>query len=119
MIDSHAVRMKARIRADLVAALKRRDRREAALLRGLIAALDNAEAAPIRSERASISTHAFQERTAEGERLVLSAAQIRAVLAQEIAARERAAIQLSDLGEPRRAEELRAELEIARRYLEL
>lgn len=44
MPDSAATEMKARLRADLRAAMKSRNTTEAKVIRSLVAALDNAEA---------------------------------------------------------------------------
>lgn len=109
--------MKVRLRADLVAAMKQGARNEAALLRQLIAALDNAEAAPMRIESASLVRHEFGAGTAEVARLVLDEARVREILATEIAGRADAAAEYERLGEGVRAAALRAEAELARRYV--
>jgi hypothetical protein len=109
--------MKQRLRADLKLAMKHTARNEAALLRSLVAALDNAEAAPMRIESNSVVRHAFGAGTAEVPRLLLDAERVRAVIVTEIAEREQAAADYERLGQAERAGALRAEAEIARRYL--
>ncbi len=79
--------------------MKQGARNEAALLRQLIAALDNAEAAPMRIESASLVRHEFGAGTAEWARLVLDEARVREILAAEIAGRETAAAEYERLGE--------------------
>lgn len=111
--------MKARLRADLVVAMKQGARNEAALLRQLVAALDNAEAAPVRIESASLVRHEFGAGTAEMARLALDEARVQAILLAEVEARESAAAEYERLGEAVRATALRAEAELARRYLRL
>jgi uncharacterized protein YqeY len=114
---SDATTMKSRLRADLMVAMKDGARSEAKLLRGLIAALDNAEAAPARVESASLVRHAFAAGTAEVPRLTLDAERVEAILMREIEEREAAAAEYARLGQVERAAVLRAEAEIARRYV--
>lgn len=109
--------MKERLRADLKRAMKSTARNEAAALRSLIAALDNAEAAPMRFESASLVRHEFGTGTAEVARLRLDEAGVQRVLASEIARSETAAAEYERLGESARAAALRAEAALARRYL--
>lgn len=108
---------KARLRADLVAAMKLGQKREASVIRGLIAAIDNAEAAPVRTEPAS-QFHDFHSGSAEVARLTLDRDQVRGVILREIDERERAAAKFADLGDAQRAEALRAEAAVAKRYLD-
>ena len=110
--------MKARIRADLRAAMKEGRTSEARLLRALVAALDNAEAPPLRADKRATDQHRFREGSAEIERLYLGPAEVRAVLLAEIEERERAAAQMRHLAKPDRAETLSAEALLARRYIE-
>ncbi len=107
--------MKTRLRTDLVAAMKLESKGAAKILRELIVALDNAEAAPVRRDEPSYIQHDFFSGAAETERLLLSGEQVRAVLLQEIAAREQAAAEYVRLG--RSADALLAEVAVARRYL--
>lgn len=114
MLESE--RMKTRLRTDLVAAMKQGRKTEATILRELIAALDNAEAAPVRDECLSLVRHDFFSGTAETAKLVLSSEQVHAVLLAEIATREQAAAEYARLGKG--ADSLLAEVAVARRYLE-
>src|SRR5690242_15507976 len=90
--------MKARLRRDLRTAMKRGDNGETALLRELVAALDNAEAVPLREERPSVDRHAFSDGSAEGERRVLTQGDVHALILREMNARVEAAAEFARLG---------------------
>lgn len=108
--------MKARLRADLRIAMKDRRAGEAKLLRALVAAIDNAEA-PLGHGDKPVESHDFRSGSAEVERLRLGDTGVRDILAAEIDERERAAAELESLGMKDRAETLRDEILLARRYL--
>lgn len=105
-----AVEMKARMRGDLVSALKAKRADEIAVLRSLLAAIDNAEAPPIDAAPAGGTS-------GEIDRLLLTEAQLQQVLRRETDERERAAEELARLGQRERAEALLRQAEIAGRYL--
>lgn len=109
--------MKERLRADLRAAIKNGRTVEVKVLRALVAALDNAEALPAEGGRTAPVHHRFHTGSAEVERLLLSSADVRGVLLAEIDERERAAEGMDRLKRTDRAEALRAEALLARRYL--
>lgn len=115
MTTTPAEAMKADLRRDLVAAMKRGDKAEMALLRQLVAALDNAEAVPLAEERTV--HHLFGAGTAEAERRHLTEDDIRALLRWEIDARTEAAAEFARLGVELRATALTAEVELIRRYV--
>ena len=117
MCRDGATQMKSRLRADLGVAMKVGNRREAALIRELIAAIENAEAIPDRVERASVVRHDFLSGSAEAERLVLSKDQVRDLLLREIERREQAAAEFDRVGAAARADALRAEISLAERYV--
>ena len=110
--------MKGRLRADLRTAMKERRAVEAKVIRALIAAIDNAEAPPAREERTALTRHDFRSGSAEIERLLLSGAQVHGVIVADIQERERAAAEMVRLGMMDRAEALRAEAVIAKRYVD-
>jgi uncharacterized protein YqeY len=110
--------MKARLRADLRTAMKDRRADEAKILRALVAALDNAEAPPIPAGQKAADLHHFHSGTAEVERLLLGEADVHQVLLAEIHERECAAAELEQLGKFERAQALRGEAALAKRYLE-
>jgi uncharacterized protein len=110
--------MKTRLRADLGTAMKRGLKHDVMLIRGLIAAIDNAAAAPVRNEPVLLTRHDFGRGSAEGQRLVLGRDQVRALLAREIDARAEAAAEFTRLGETERADILAAEIRLTRRYLD-
>lgn len=108
--------MKARLRTDLVAAQKARQPDVIKVLRGLIAALDNAEAPPPRLDPAAES-RAFLDGSAEVARLALDGAQVRSVLSREADERDQAAAEMDRLAQADRARALRAEAALIRQYL--
>lgn len=108
---------KSRLRTDLVASMKLGQKREAGVIRSLIAAIDNAEAAPARTEPAS-EFHDFRTGSAEVPRFALTRDQVRGVILREIDERERAAADFAELGNAARAETLQAEVAVAKRYLD-
>ncbi|MFN3623448.1 MAG: hypothetical protein ACK4TP_05230 [Hyphomicrobium sp.] len=118
MREDGGTQMKARLRVDLTAAIKLGRKRDAALIRELIAAIDNAEAAPDPGERASLVRHDFHSGSAEVERLFLSKHQVRSVLLREIEKRERAAAEFGRLGEAERADSVHQEVLAAKRYVD-
>lgn len=118
MSGNSGTEAKSRLRADLVAAMKLGQKREAGVIRGLIAAIDNAEAAPARAEPAS-QVHDFRSGSAEVPRLGLGQDQVREVILREIDERERAAAEFAGLGDAQRAEALHAEAAVAKRYLDM
>lgn len=99
--------IKTRMRADLLAAMKDKRSAEVRTIRALIAAIDNAEAPPISADNNST----------EVERLLLSDADVRDVLMNELNERETAASELERLGETERAGAVRTEALVTRRYL--
>ena len=111
--------MKARLRADLLGAMKDRNQLDARVIRSLVAAIDNAEAPALPGDRGSAVSHAFATRSAEVERLWLSWPQVREILAAEFQERERAAAGFDGLGRQDHAESLRAEARVIQRYLAL
>jgi uncharacterized protein len=120
MSNDPAVHMRSRLRADLLTAMRSQQRLEVALIRQLVAAIDNAEAPPRHAEPTTPTSgrHEFGSRSAEIERLVLSRAEVEALLVKEIEKRERAAAEFERLGQAERADALRAEVVVAKRYLD-
>jgi uncharacterized protein YqeY len=110
--------MKARLRADLRIAMMDRRPAEVKLIRALVAAIDNAEAPSMHARQTGPVHHLFRSGSAEVERLLLSKSEVRRVLSAEIDERERAAEDMQRLKRTDRAEALRAEALLARRYLE-
>lgn len=119
MSEDAASDMKARLRADLRAAMKGRRTVEAKVIRELVAAIDNAEALSTQAGQAALITDHFRSRSAEVERLLLDRTQVHDVLLAEIHERERAAAELERLEMMVRAEALRAEALLARRYIDI
>jgi uncharacterized protein len=118
MSDDAGRDMKARLRADLRTAMKDRRAIEAKVIRALIAAIDNAEAPPAHEGQTALAHHHFRSGSAEIERLLLSGAHVHGVIVADIYERERAAAEMERLGIMDRAEALRAEAVIAKRYVD-
>jgi uncharacterized protein len=108
----NAASLKARLRTDLKNAMREKRTDEVALLRNLIAALDNAEAVP---------THGYRPRPpgdSQGEvaRRELGGAEVDSLLAREIAEREVAAEEFERHGRSGEASRLMQEAEAIARY---
>lgn len=69
--------VKARLRADLRAAMKGRHAFEAKVIRALVAAIDNAEVPPTHAGQTAPVHHHFHSGSAEVERLLLSRSDVR------------------------------------------
>lgn len=117
MINDAALAMKNRMRADLRAAMKAGRASEAKVIRELVAAIDNAEAPALGPDRKAADLHQFGDGSSEVERLLLSADQVSRVLMADVEEREHAAAEMTRLNRPDRAEPLRQEIAIAKRYL--
>lgn len=118
-MSGHSVdSLKTRLRADLRAAMLARDAKQAAVLRVLLAAIDNAEAVAIEDRPQSLQRLDFAGGAAEVARRVLGEDEVAAILAEEISARRAAADQMAALGRPDREAELNAEADIVARYLQ-
>lgn len=118
MLKDDGTLMKSRLRADLMAAMKLGRKREATALRELIAAIDNAEATPLRPGETSTVRHDFHSGSAEVERLFLGKDQVRDILLREIEKRAEAAAEFERLGAAESAEALRLEMIVAKRYVD-
>jgi hypothetical protein len=70
------------------------------LVRGLVAAIDNAEAPRLPAGRKAADQHRFHDGSAEVERLSLNAAQVRAVLVAEMQERVCTAVRKPSSGAP-------------------
>lgn len=118
LAKSAGTEMKARLRADLRAAMKSRNTTDAQVIRSLVAALDNAEAPALSPERPASEQHQFASRSAEVARLQLTWPQVHEVLLGELQERERAAAEFARLNQPERATTLRTEASVITRYLD-
>ena len=114
-LSTPAEAMKAELRRDLVAAMKRGDKAEVALLRQLVAALDNAEAVPTTGSGAVPLP--FGEGTAEAKRHHLTEEDIQALIRWEMDERTAAAAEFTRLDIEARAAALTAEVELIGRYV--
>jgi uncharacterized protein YqeY len=108
--------LRERLRTDLKAAMLERRREDAALIRTLIAAVDNAEAVAQPAGARPADSHEFASGAAEAARRVLSEADLAAVLKREIASRHEAAAQMRAGGAVAEAERLEREADSAAHY---
>lgn len=111
-----------RMRADLTAAMRARDRGRVGVLRATLSAIANAEAVDTGSESTSESSGAIAGATSgagstELERRQLTEDDVRAVIATERDELLESARALADAGSAARAEELRAGAGVLDRYL--
>jgi uncharacterized protein YqeY len=118
MSEDAAAQMRSRLRSDLLTAMRCGRKLEVALIRELVAAIDNAEAPRDHAGRTTSVRHEFRSGSAEVARLVLSRAEVHALLLNEIERRERAASEFERLGEVERADALRTQALVAKRYIE-
>lgn len=109
--------MKLRLRADLVAAMKEKRTVEAKVLRTLLAAIDNAEAPAVDPGAKPMDRHDFVSGSAEVQRRLLTKTRVREALLAEVQERESAAGEMERVQQTERAEALRAEALLVRRYL--
>ena len=107
--------VKTRLRDELKSAMRLRDALRIRVCRGLIAALDNAEAVPVGDKHERYVVHAFGDRSAEVERLILSPGDIVAIFAEEARSRRTAAGQIAAGGRPDAAADLIAEADLIER----
>jgi uncharacterized protein YqeY len=111
LVDS--VGLQERMRGDLTAALKARDKAAVTALRTALAAVANAEAVP--------ASDKYQEpvpgRSYEAARRELTADEVQAIVRAEAAERQSAIEEFESLGLHGDAERLRAELAVLGRYL--
>ncbi|MEU2942440.1 GatB/YqeY domain-containing protein [Nocardiopsis alba] len=113
---------RARMRADLVTAMRERRRETVSALRTALAALDNAEAAPApETPSTTVNEHVAGSRSGVGSteapRRVLSADRVRALLNEQIEERTVEADRYEAHGRHDAARRLRTEADALRPYL--
>ncbi|WP_336814482.1 GatB/YqeY domain-containing protein [Bosea sp. MMO-172] len=107
----------AMLKTDLRAAMRERKAAEMTTLRGLISAIDNAQAVPVSDKHDTYVFHAFGDSAVEVPRRALGHDDIRALVEAEIRARNDAAADYRRLGRDDKAQELTGEVQILSRYL--
>lgn len=117
MTDHPVDAIKARLRADIRAAMSAKQMTEARVLRTLLAALDNAEAHPVVAGHTPYVEHPFGDKAVEVARKVLSTEDIEAVLKAELEERVTAARDLEQHGKTAEASALKAEAALVARYI--
>lgn len=124
-VTDPAQALQERLRADLRAAMKARQPLEVALLRGLIAAIDNAQSAGIAAGPAvATAPEAHSQWVAAGsafgsgevERKALAETDLAELLAAEAAKRQATAAEMERVGRADLAADARAEAAIIARY---
>lgn len=111
-----AAAFRQRLRDDLKAAMRDRNRAEVRLLRALGAAVDNAEAVPLTCRSGGYDPHAVDDRPSEVARRELTDRDIAELLARERGERIEAAAGFERLGQAAEAERLRSEAALVARY---
>lgn len=91
--------------------------REVAVLRNCLAAIDNAQAAPLDEGQDTYRARAFGDPEVEVARLELDEVGVRAILQRELQERLSAADQFEQLGRVAHAATLRDEARVVSRYL--
>jgi len=104
-----AERMRETLRTDLKTAMRERRQADVALIRTLIAAIDNAEPAPLPDGAKPADSASFASGAAEADRLVLDEADIAAILTAEAASRREAAALIRQGGADNEAARLERE----------
>lgn len=111
-----STQMKARLREDLKAAMKSGRPNHVKLLRTLMSAIDQAEAQPPAQDSHYIERD-FMSGDAEVARRTLTAGEVAEIIAREAEERESAAREYDRLAMTDKAQELRNQAELVRRYL--
>ena len=107
----------AMLKADLRIAMRDRKTAEVTTLRGLISAIDNAQAVPVGDRHDKYVFHAFGDSAGEVPRQAVSGDDIRELIEAEIRAQNDAAEDYRRLGRADKAQELAEEAQILGRYL--
>ena len=107
----------AALKADLRTAMRERKTAEVTTLRGLISAIDNAQAVPVGDRHDTYVFHAFGDSAVEVPRRALGHDDLRALVEAEIKGRDDAAEDYRRLGRDDKAQELTEESQILSRYL--
>ena len=114
---SAAERMRETLRADLKAAMRERRAADMALIRSVIAAIDNAEAVALPAAAKPADSASFASGAAESERLVLSEPEVAAILLGEATSRREAAALMRENGVAAEAERLEHEARQVQAYV--
>ena len=117
MTADAAQRFVARLKADLTVAMRNRNAAEVAVLRQLIAAIDNAQAVAVGDRHATYVVHAFGDPAVEVPRRSLDDAALRRLIEDEIHARRDAAATYRQVGQDAQAQALVEAMTLLRRYL--
>lgn len=121
-VPTPAEALRARLRADLTAAMKARRTAAVAPLRSLLAAVDNAEAVEVTAAPSTSGEHVAGAGVGVGStevrRRTLSAADLRALVEAEVADRVAAAAEYAAHGRADAAATVRAEADLLRTYRE-
>lgn len=104
------------LKNDLRDAMRARNAAEITTLRGLIAAVDNAQAVPVGDRHETYVFHAFGDGTVEVPRKALGRDELRRLVETEIRSRSDAADDYRRLGRDDKARDLSQEVEILSRY---
>lgn len=104
------------LKNDLRDAMRARNAAEITTLRGLIAAVDNAQAVPVGDRHETYLFHAFGDGAVEVPRKAMGRAELLRLVETEIRSRSDAADDYRRLGRDDKARDLSQEVEILSRY---
>ena len=107
------MQLRTRVKSELKEAMRARDRATVIALRGILSALDNAEAVVVDAP----AWPPVVNRSADVPRRTLTGADVARILQDEADEHQRALVQYEALGQPEVVEELRVKLAVVNRYL--
>jgi uncharacterized protein len=106
--------LRTRLSTDLRTAMKERDTVATLTLRSLLEAMDNASAVPMTAEHVPV-----YGRSGDVPRKIVAESDYKIILRNEAASRRAAALEYERLGRTEAAAQVRAELSIVMRYIDL
>lgn len=109
------MQLREQMKMDLIQAMKTQERATVATLRSVLAAIDNAEAVPVRESKASVEPIAGKSN--EVPRKVLSADEIRQIVQRERDERQHASVTYGQLGQKAEAARLQKAAALIATYL--
>ena len=101
-----------RMKADLTQAMKQRQKAAVTVLRSVLGTIDNAEAVEVDTAYVPM-----QGQTKDVARKVLTEEDVRVILMNEMAERRAVIAEYEQVGQAAAAEEMRAEVEVIKRYV--
>ncbi|MCX6049433.1 MAG: GatB/YqeY domain-containing protein [Chloroflexi bacterium] len=110
------MQLREQMKADLLRAMKERQSATVSTLRSVLAAIDNAEAVPVKDER-TVPVEPVLDQRHEVPRKILSADNIHQIVQQELDERRAASLVYAKLGKTEEADRLQHEVNLLSAYL--